>query len=534
MRDALAVGEQEPFGRVSTRSVRATIGEAWASGSLLVGLIALAKLALHLATANVYGLFIDELYFLACGEHLAWGYVDMPPLTAAQAFVARALFGDSQLAIRLFPALAGAATVILAGAIARTLGGRRLAQGLTAIAVALAPGYLAFCSYLSMNAIEPMLVAGMALVLIRLVQGGHPSLWLAFGALAGIGLENKHTMLVFGFAFVVGLLLTPQRRLMVNRWFVLAGALAFLIFLPNLIWMIQHHFPHLEMLANIRRNGRNIEFGPLAFLGMNVLLLNPVAAPLWLGGLGWLLVSRVARAQRALGIAYLVALVALLTTHGRFYYLASAYPMLLAAGGVALERWLARPRVAWLRGAYAALVAITAAVMAPTLMPILPPETYLRFVRTFHIDQPRFEHRRTASPLPQLFADRCGWPEMAQAVATAYFALPKEERARCAIFGNDYGQAGAIDFYGPKLGLPKAIGGHVSYWLWGPRDYTGDIMLVLGDRREVLEREFDEVEAVAEIGHPYAMAQEHFTLFLCREPKGWTLQDAWPRLKRWD
>ncbi|MFI5168210.1 MAG: glycosyltransferase family 39 protein [Thermoanaerobaculales bacterium] len=526
---------EAPMGNTNAAgSLRTVMRAARASGSLLVALIALAKLALHLASASVYGLFIDELYFLACGEHLAWGYVDMPPLTAAQAFLARALLGDSQVAIRLFPALAGAAATLLAGAIARALGGRRFAQGLAAFAVAFAPGYLAFCSYLSMNAVEPLLVAGMALVLIRLVNGGDPRLWLAFGALAGIGLENKHTMLLFGFAFVLGLLLTPERRLMANRWFLLGGLVAFLFFLPNLVWMVQHHFPHLEMLANIRRNGRDVQFGPFAFLGMQALFLNPLAAPLWLGGLWWLLGSREGRAHRALGFAYLVALVLLLAVHGRFYYLASAYPMVLAAGGVAVEGWLAQPRLAWLRTAYTGVFVAAAALMAPTLTPLLPPEAYFRFVRTFHIDQPRFEHRRTASPLPQLFADRCGWPEMVQAVAKAYFALPPGERAKCAIFGNDYGQAGAIDFYGPRLGLPKAISGHLTYWYWGPRDYTGEIVLVLGDSREVLERKFNRVEGVAEIGHPYAMAQEHFTLFLCREPKGWTLQQAWPRLKHWD
>jgi hypothetical protein len=527
-------GGAPPIVRVSPQGWRAALARGWREGPLLVWAIAAAKLALHLATASVYGLFIDELYFLACGQHLAWGYVDMPPLTAVQAFVARALFGDSQLAIRLFPALAGAATVLVAGAIARALGGRRFAQGLTAFAVAFAPGYLAICSYLSMNSIEPLLIAGMALVLIRLSQGASPRLWLAFGALAGIGLENKHTMLLFGFAFVVGLLLVRERRLMANRWFLLAGALAFVIFLPNLVWMIQHHFPHLEMLANIRRNGRDVQFSPLGFLVMDTLFMNPVALPLWLGGLGWLLASRTGRPFRALGIVYLAALVVLLAVHGRFYYLGPAYPMLVAAGAVAFEGWLARPRRAWLRFGYATLLALAAAWIAPTLLPILPPQTYFKYVRTFGIDQPRFEHRRTSSPLPQLFADRCGWPEMVQTVAKAYFALPPAERTKCAIFGNDYGQAGAIDFYGPKLGLPKAISGHLTYWYWGPRHYTGEVMLVLGDRREVLEREFDDVEAVSEIGDPYAMAQEHFTLFLCRHPKGWTLAGIWPRLKQWD
>ncbi|HQT92994.1 MAG TPA: glycosyltransferase family 39 protein [Thermoanaerobaculaceae bacterium] len=513
--------------------LRGAIARGWRSGSGIVGLIAAGTLALHLAAANVYGLFIDELYFLACGEHLAWGYVDMPPLTAVQAWLARSLFGDSMLAIRLFPALAGAGLVLLAGALARELGGRRFAQGLAAFAVATAPGDLLAASYLSMNSIEPLLWMGCALVLLRIIRTGDTRLWLAFGLVAGIGLENKDTMLLFGFALVAGLLLTPERRLMANRWFLAGGAIAFLVFLPNLVWMIEHHFPHLEMLANIRRSGRNVELSPLQFMAQQFVFTGPLAAPIWLAGLGRLLAGRAFRPYRALGLAYVVTIAVLLALHGRVYYPLPAYAMLFAAGAVALEAWLAHPGLRWVKPAYAGVVALAAVVLAPVAMPLLPPQTYIRYAQALHLSPPQIEHRK-ASVLPQLFADRFGWPEMARAVAKAYFALPAAERARCAIFGNDYGEAGAIDFYGPALGLPKAISGHLTYWYWGPRGYTGDVMLVLGDRREVLEREFADVRAVAEIGQTYAMAQEHFTLYLCRKPKGWTLEKMWPRLKVWD
>ncbi len=523
-------GLSRPDGRAGDRGAPA---RAWASGSAIVAAIAAGTLALHLATARVYGLFIDELYFLACGEHLAWGYVDMPPLTAAQAWLARALFGHSIVGIRLFPALAGAGLVLLAGALARELGGKRFAQGLAAFAVATAPGDLLAGSYLSMNSIEPLLWMGCALVLVRMIRTGNARLWVVFGLLAGIGLENKDTMLLFGFALVAGLLFTPERRLMANRWFVAGGAVAVLIFLPNLVWMIQHHFPHLEMLANIRRSGRNVELSPLQFIAQQAILTGPLATPLWVAGLGRLLAGRGARPYRALGLAYVVTIAVLLALHGRVYYPLPAYAMLFAAGAVALEAGLARPGLGWAKPAYAAALAFAAAALAPLAMPLLPPTTYLRYTAAIHLNQPRIEHRK-ASALPQLFADRFGWPEMAQAVAKAYFALPAAERARCAIFGNDYGQAGAIDFYGPALGLPKAISGHLSYWYWGPRGYTGDVMLVMGDRRAVLEREFAEVQPVAEIGQRYAMAQEHFTLYLCRQPKSWTLATVWPRLKVWD
>jgi len=498
----------------------------------VVAYVAAATLAFRLATAGVYGVFVDELYFFACGEHLAWGYVDMPPLTALQACLARALFGDSMVAIRLLPALEGACLVLLVGALTRRLGGGRFAQGLAALATALAPGMMAFYSILSMNAVEPLVWTGMAYTLVRVIQG-KPRWWVAFGAVAGLGLENKGTVLVFGFALIVALVALPERRLMANRWFLLGGLVAFLIFLPNLVWMIQHHFPHLEQLANIRRNQRNVELSLLAFVGQQFLFMNPLAAPVWVGGLAWLLASRPARSYRALGLAYLVSLGVLIVGHGRMYYLGAAYPMLIAAGGVALERWLGRPRLAWLRPAYAAVVALSGAMLAPMFTPVLPPEALIRYSRAIGMGMPQLEHRRT-SALPQFFADRFGWPEIAETVARVYHSLPPEERAKAAIFAQDYGEAGAIDFYGPRLGLPKAIAGHLSYWYWGPRGYTGEVVIVLRDTRESLERWFESVQEAAVVSHPYSMRSQNFTIYVCRKPKGWTFEEIWPRLKSWD
>lgn len=489
--------------------------------------IAAAKFLFHFLTARLYGFFIDELYFLACGQHLAWGYVDMPPLTAFQAWLTRHLFGDSPYSIRLFPALAGAGLVLVAAAIARELGGGKFAQILTALAVLFAPGYLAFCSYLSMNSVEPLIWSGCALIVIKIMKGGDPRLWLGFGVLAGIGLLNKHTMLVFGFAVVVALLLTADRRVMFNRWFVLAGAIAFAIFLPNLVWEIRNHFPHLELLANIRRNGRDVQMNPFVFLLWDVLLANPGAALLWITGLVSLLTGSLKR-FRALGLMWVVVYVVLIASGGRFYYLLPAFALLFAAGAVVIERM----RV--LRVVSVALIVIIGALIAPTAVPVLPAETYLRYTEITHLNQPRFEHRPTTS-MPQLFADRFGWPEMVATVARAYNSLPADQRAKTAIFGNDFGQSGAIDYYGPQYGLPKSIGGHLTNWMWGPRQYTGESLLVLGDNQKRLEELFEVVKPMGEIGSPYAMQQEHFTLFLAQKPRGgWTFQSIWPQLKKYE
>jgi len=513
----------------------ATVGGG-ASARTAVWSLAGAKVLLHLATAGLYGFFIDELYFLACGQRLAWGYVDFPPLTAFQAWSARALFGDSAYAIRLFPALAGGALVLLAASLARELGGGRFAQSLAALSVLMAPVYLAFCSYLSMNSIEPLVWMGCAWLVVRLIKTGDTRLWLWFGLVAGLGLLNKHTVAIFCAALLAGLFFT-DRKLMANRRFFLGGLIAFVVFLPNLVWMARHHFPHLELLANIRRDGRDIDLSLLQFLGLEALFLHPLAVPLWLLGLFGLLVARDLKRFRCLGLAFLGCFAFFAMSHGshKAYYLAPAFPMLLASGAIVLERWIERRQGwGWLRPAYPAALAVTGALLAPTVMPLLSPQAFLRYTERLGIRQPRLENRAT-NAMPQFFADRFGWPEMVETVARVYNALPPEERARTAIFANDYGQGGAVDFYGPRFGLPKAIGGHLTYWLWGPGRYTGESLIVLGDEREGVERYFEEVIAVAEVGHPHAMRQEHFTVFLCRRPKGWTtIAQAWPGLKQWD
>jgi Dolichyl-phosphate-mannose-protein mannosyltransferase len=512
----------------------AAAGAAVLAGGLgVVVLLATAKLLVHLATTGRfgYGYFVDELYYLACARHLAWGFVDMPPLFPAIVAALRAMLGESLLAIRLLPALAGAALVLMTGLIARDLGGRRFAQGIAALAVLVAPIWLALHSIDTMNALDQLFWTGCAWIVLRIVRDDRPQLWLLFGAVAGLGMLDKHSMAFFGVAVVAALLLTPERRALRSPWLWLGGLLAGAIFLPNLVWIVQHHFPHFEMLANVKREGRDVSLNPPQFMVQQVLLMNPLTLPLWLGGLAWLLFDREGRRYRVLGIAWLAVMAEMFLLDGRPYYPAPAYPMLLAAGGVALEGWLAAPRRRAARPVYAALLALSGAVLAPLFTPLLPPETLIRYSRAIGMTQPRIENHRLG-PLPQLMADRFGWPEMAEEVARIYRSLPPADRARAAIFGQNYGQAGAIDLFGPALGLPPAISGHLSYYLWGPRGYTGDVMIVLDDERPNLERLFGSVELAGHVAHPYSMPYQHFDVFVCRVPRQ-SLAALWPRIKRY-
>ena len=505
----------------------------WLLGSgMVVAAIAVVKLLVHLYAGRHYGYFVDELYYMACGRHLAWGYVDQPPLIAFFAWAVHHVLGDSLPALRLLPALAGAGQILLTGLVARELGGGRFAQGFAALATLVAPGFLAFDNFFSMNAFEPLFWTGCAYVLIRIIHTGDQRLWLWFGVLAGVGLENKHSMLTFGFALIAGVLLTPERKAFRSRWIWLAGLVAFLLFLPNLWWNIQNHFPFLELQANIQRSGRNVPLPPLEFFGQQITSLLPPTLPIWLAGLWYFFFAAQGKPYRALGWAWLITAVLIVLLNPRTYYLWPAFPILLAAGGVEWERWLARPGVQWIKPAWCSLMVVLAILAAPLFLPVLRPETYIRYVQAIHYEQPRIEQHKLG-PLPQLFADQFGWEEMAATVARVYNGLPADVRAKTAIFGQNYGQAGAIDLFGPKYGLPPAISGHQNYFLWGPRDYTGESVIVMADRRERLEQLFASVEKVARVEHPYSMPYEHFDVYYCRGMKV-NLKDLWPKAKNWD
>ena len=496
-------------------------------------MIAAAKLALHLYTGRHYGYFVDELYYLACSQHLDWGYVDQPPLIAVIVWLIRHTLGDSLPALRLLPALAGAAEIVLAGILARDLGGGRFGQAIAGIGLLVAPGILVMHNLLTMNAWEPLFWTGAAIVALRIVQTGNPKLWIWFGVLAGVGLENKYSMAIWCAAIVLGFLLTAERRLLASRWLWIGGAIAVLIFLPNLLWNVQHHFPFVELQRNIHSSGRDVPLGPLAFLGQEIFTMLPLTLPLWAAGL-WTLcgVGPWPARNRFLAYAFFFTALVIMLMSPRIYYLFPAFPVAFAAGGVAWERWLARPRLAWLKPAYAGLLLTAGALISPIAIPVLPPEQYPRYTQALHIEQPRLETHQLG-PLPQLFADQFGWDEMAAEVARVYNALPPDVRARTAIFGQNYGEAGAIDFFGPKYGLPVALSGHQNYFLWGPRAYTGESMIVMDDRPEKLSRIFAHVEKAGHVEHPYSMPYRHFDVYYCTGLK-MPMAELWPKVKNWD
>jgi hypothetical protein len=467
---------------------------------------------------------------MACGEHLAWGYVDQPPLVAFVAWLARHSLGHSIVSIRLLPVLSGVAVVFFTGLFARELGGGRFAQFLAATAVLFAPAFLAFHSFLSMNAFEPLFWLFCVWIAVRIVVGASPRLWLALGVVAGIGLENKHTILVFGFALVAGLLLSGKYRLFRSKWIWIGGLVALAVFLPNLIWEAQNGWPQIEVVRHAQLF-KNVHVGPLRFLGDQVLFLHPLALPIWAGGLVWLFSAQEGKRYRFLGWTYVITVAIFVIFDGKSYYPLPAYPFLLAAGGVAFEGFVEARERRWLRMAFPALLAIGGLVTVPFGVPLLPVETFLRYSQGIPLEHMAKTERDPTVALPQLYADMFGWENMSAAIGRVYHSVPESEQADCAILAGNYGEAGAIDYYGRQLGLPRAISGHNSYFYWGPRNYTGGCVILFGERADEFKNFFGDVRRVATISDPHAMLiEQDVSVYLCRKPHA-PLSALWPRFR---
>ena len=506
----------------------------YVSGPALVLYIAVAFLLLQLLTANRYGYFGDEMYHMACGEHLDWGYVDQPPLIAVFAWLTRHLFGTSLFAIHLFPALAGFALVWLTGLLARELGGGRFAQGLAALCTACSGVYVVMHHLFTMNAFEPLLWMACAYVVIRIVKTGNQKLWLWFGVLAGIGLENKYSMAVFGFSIVVGLVLTKERRAFASPWLWIAGLIAFLIFLPNLLWNIQHHWPFLELMRNVRASGRDTVFTPLGYLRSQVFLMTPFTLPVWALGTLYYFFWKEGKAFRILGWTFVSVLTLFIVLHGKDYYAGPVYPIVFAGGAIAIERFSTR-RWTWVKPVAVFVILCGTLLFLPLFSPVLSPEALLRYLAKLPFNVQPSEKSMLLEPMPHHFSWDFGWEEMVRAVSHAYQTVPPEERSDTAIFANDFAAAGAIDLLGTKYGLPKAISGHQTYWLWGPRNYSGRTVIVVGSTVRGAQEWLNEVTVMVELHHPYAPPWENRPVLLCRGPKRFaTFKDAWPKLKNWD
>ena len=496
--------------------------------------LALLSLGVHLAVNAFagYGYFRDELYYIACSKHLALGYVDQPPLSIGVLALARALLGDSVFAIRLVPAIASSVSVVVLCFLVRRLGGGRSAMILASLCFMASPLLLGTHAYYSMNSLDVLfwLLAAHALLGVR----EYPTLgaWLWLGAILGLGLLNKTSVLWLAAGVVMAILLTGMRRQLRHAGPYLSGALALFLFSPFVAWNLENGLPHLEFLHNATTQ-KYSSLSRARFLADQFFAMNPVTFLVVLPGLWWCLLDREGRRHRVLAISFLTVLAVLLANaHTKAEYVAASYPPLFACGAVAITRW-SRP---WRRVAMPAiggLLVLTGTMLAPLSMPILPVADYVRYAKVLGVAPSTPEHKQL-SELPQFFADMHGWEELARDVSAVYRTIPESERTTTVALVGNYGEAGALELYAARFPLPRVICSHNSYWFWGVGPTPITTFIRLGGKREDYLEKYADVAAAGVHHARYAMPYEDgLGIFIARERRT-PIEEDWPRAKHFD
>ena len=477
--------------------------------------LAAGAFLLEMAVSARYGYHRDELYFIACFKHLSFGYVDQPPLTPVVAGIGNAVFRGSMVGFRIAPALAFAAMVILAGSMTRELGGDRFAQGFAALSVALTAEFLAGAHLVSPTIFDWLVWAAGLLAALRLLRTGNLRLWLLLGLIVGVGLENKWNAAFFAFGLVTGLLFTPERRLLRSRWVLAGGALALVLWAPDLIWQAAHGWPQFQVFSALQGDAAH---NRAVYLPAQLLFVGLFLVPVWVAGLIWLFRNPAARRYRSLAWMYVVIITLFFLLGGKPYYPGGMYTVLLAAGAVPSARFLRDPRRRVFRPVPAiALLVVVAALLLPLALPVLPAKT-LATVPLQKIDYD--------------LGEQIGWPRFVATVAGVYRSIPAADRATAVILTSNYGEAGAIDRYGIRYGLPPASSGHNNYWLWGPpREPRGVTVAVNLDPGQ-LRRYFTEVRKVATFTNGLGVEDDEqgVSIYLCRGQRAsWAA--IWPSLR---
>lgn len=487
----------------------------WSGDVAILVYLAMATVIVHVLTGGRYGFHRDELATLEDSRHLAWGYPAYPPLTPLFGRLSLVLFGTSLTGFRFFAAVAEAVTLVLAGLMARELGGGRGAQLVAAVATApFCIGAGALMQYVSFDALFWVLTAYFVL---RLLKSDDPRWWIAIGCAIGLGLQTKYTILFLVSGLIVGIAATQARRHLAGRWFWYGVATALLIFLPNFLWQAQHGFVSLAFLRHIHEH--DISIGRTKGFLPDQLKMTLWAFPLWMAGLGYYFFSRPAARYRALGWMYVVPLLLFVIAKGRGYYLAPAYPMLFAGGSVWGEAWLRSLRRVWalaVRGlAWAALMFDIAIAVSFTL-PLVPVNS---------------AWWKVESKVNGDLREEIGWPELVETVAGIRDSLPPQDRAQLGILAGNYGEAGALNLYGPKYGLPRAISGINSFWQRGYGDPPPQTLIVVGISRRFMNLHFNGCELAGHTWNRYGVENEetrdHPDIFVCRGllDRGWP--DFW-------
>jgi hypothetical protein len=498
------------------------------SVNLIIILAAVVKFTLHMFTAPGYGFFGDELYTIALSRHLAFGYVDLPPLVPALVALSRALLGESLFAMHIVPALAGSATLVFVCLIAKEFGGKVFAIMLSAIGFIFVPLWLALDSIFCYDSIDQLVLAGFLYTLVRFLRSGNKRLWIVLGLIAGVACMTKMTILFLGPGFLAALLVSKYRKDLLTPWPWLGGAVCMVVVAPYLFWQIANHWPTLEYWNNYGTL-RVYEASLPQYLTNILVYMNPFFLPLWIAGLYRLFRRLNGVNYGFLGVLFLITLVLEFVLHATVRMLAELFIPLIAAGAVFVEEKLTGIR--WKKGGKAmgtAYLLVTGIYLAPMSLPILPMNLFLVYGQPIKpLYQSLREFNGGPSSYPVLLSYRIGWNELAQEVAGVYNQLPAEDRAIAGIYVDWFMDAGAIDVLGPQYGLPHAVSGSLTYYLWGP-GYSWEMMVIVASTTNPLAMFFDRCELKTTVQQEYGM--RHIHIYVCRDPKV-SADKIWSSLK---
>jgi hypothetical protein len=485
--------------------------------------IAILNFLVYLVTQALfsYGIFRDELYYIACANRLDIGYVDHPPFSIWVLAIWKSLFGDSMFAVRIVPAIVTSVILFIIGLFAVRLGGGKIAVIISTIAFMLSPIFLGMNTIYSMNVFDFFFWISSAYIFLRIIQtesGTSGSLidnklWLLLGVVIGIGLLNKTSMLWLSSGIAAGIIFTPIRKVLKTKYPYIAVAIALLIFSPYIIWNITHDFAHLEFM----RNAASRKYGgltPVSFILDQILILNPLSILIWLPGLLFYFVNREGKQFRAVGFIWLTTFTVLLINwHSKGEYIAAAYQILFAGGAVIIEKWSEIRK--WIQYSIAVPVLVFGILLSPFARPLIPADKFLEYQNAFGLKPPSNEGHETE--LPQFYSDMFGWEDLAKSVSKVYLSLPEEERKNTVVYCSNYGKAGAIEYYSKKYPLPEVVCPHNSYWYWWPQRTSVNTIIIIGGEIEDHLQSLEQLEAAGFHRTKYAMPYENnLTIYVCR------------------
>lgn len=500
--------------------------------------LAITDFIAHMIFADNYGYFRDELYYIVSGtQHLSLGYVDFPPMIAYIAALLNVISADSLVSIHVVPALAESILVVVAGLIARELGGGRKAQILAALSTLLTVGLLAEGSLFTPDSLDQLWWSVLGYLVVRIVKRRESKLWIVAGLVAGVGLLSKLTVFFFVGALILSLLVFPaSRKYLRSKWLVIGGLISLILVLPMIYWNAVHGWPMAEFYLEFK--GDVGGGGPLVFFTSQLEEISFLNAPIVIIGLYFYLKSSEASELRALGLTYIMLYVFMTLVSMKPYYLLAAYPVVFAGGAVAIEmsslskRGLAR----WFSSRpYFVALAIIAIILAPAVMPILPPSTYLSIYGGTVSGSNKTIASGETGPLPQNLGDRFGWGSMVSTLAQAYDQLPSSLQSQACIFTVNYGEASAVNFLGKSLGLPEAISGHNNYYVWGPESCSGQVIITVGVPLSNAQTIYKNVTLLTTITCQYCMDNENnLPVYLCLNPNFSSIASVWPLVRHYD